>query len=142
LEQLAKHLVLQYPKLGDPRRADKGWEMWFFHSVFEKAATGFLEERLKSQRRKLVPVKPQSTKLFYSETTLYFYFSIENPEPDESLLLFMSQNKGEEVKETMRLTVFQRRSLIRTNGSFEALEKLLRERMPRLLDVEGMVIDD
>jgi hypothetical protein len=54
----------------------------------------------------------------------------------------MSQNKGEEVKETMRLTVFQRRSLIRTNGSFEALEKLLRERMPRLLDVEGMVIDD
>jgi len=76
------------------------------------------------------------------ETTLYFYFSIENPEPDESLLLFMSQNKGEEVKETMRLTVFQRRSLIRTNGSFEALEKLLRERMPRLLDVEGMVIDD
>jgi hypothetical protein len=52
----------------------------------------------------------------------------------------MSQNKGEEVKETMRLTVFQRRSLIRTNGSFEALEKLLQERMPRLLDVDGMVI--
>jgi hypothetical protein len=67
-------------------------------------------------------------------------FSTENPEPDESLLLFMSQNKGEEVKETMRLTVFQRRSLIRANGSFEALEKLLRDRMPRLLDVEGMVM--
>jgi hypothetical protein len=70
LEQLAKHLVLQYPKLGDPRRADKGWEMWFFHSVFEKAATGFLEERLKSQRRKLVPVKPQKTTVVMREDSL------------------------------------------------------------------------
>jgi hypothetical protein len=39
--------------LGIP--GENGWEMWFFHSDYSKAATGFLEERLKSQRRKLKP---------------------------------------------------------------------------------------
>ena len=53
MELAAKHLVNVYPSLGDPRRTENGWEMWFFHSEYSKAATGFLEERLKSQRRKL-----------------------------------------------------------------------------------------
>ena len=51
LEQLAKHLVLKFPDFGDPRR--HGYEMWFFHSPFATSATGFLEERLKNQRKKL-----------------------------------------------------------------------------------------
>lgn len=57
MEQLAKNLVQKYPKLGDSRRDGNGWEMWFLHSAHAKAATGFLEERLKSQRRKLTSRK-------------------------------------------------------------------------------------
>ncbi len=53
LEALAKQLVQNYPDLGDSRRPGNGWEMWFFHTTHATAATGFLEERLKSQRRKL-----------------------------------------------------------------------------------------
>jgi hypothetical protein len=54
MEQLAKNLVAKYPKLGDARREDKGFEMWFFHGTKQvgggRAATGFLEERLKGMR--------------------------------------------------------------------------------------------
>lgn len=53
MEQLAQHLVQIYPCFGDPRRPENGWEMWFFHTAFAQNATGFLEERLKSQRQKM-----------------------------------------------------------------------------------------
>ena len=56
MEQLAKNLVAKYPKLGDARREDKGFEMWFFHGTKHGggggAATGFLEERLKGMRKR------------------------------------------------------------------------------------------
>jgi hypothetical protein len=53
MEQLAKDLVEMYPALGDPRRKGLGYQMWFMNSFEGTAASGFLEERLKYQRRKL-----------------------------------------------------------------------------------------
>ncbi len=47
IEQLAKDLVRQYPALGDPTLTGFGYKMWFFNSIHGRAATGFLEERLK-----------------------------------------------------------------------------------------------
>lgn len=67
MEQVAKHLVLKYPSFGDVRRQERGWEMWFFHTPFAPAATGFLEERLKSQRKKInkkTPTKNLQVVLF------------------------------------------------------------------------------
>ena len=52
MEQLAKDLVEKYPSFGDARMPSKGFEMWWFHTIHAPVATGFLEERLKNQRRK------------------------------------------------------------------------------------------
>ncbi|CAL8140945.1 unnamed protein product [Orchesella dallaii] len=60
LEQLARQLVRKYPGLGDPRRSERGWQMWFFHTVKGQGATGFLEDRLKNQRRRLVKKQTKS----------------------------------------------------------------------------------
>ena len=53
MEQLAKHIVSQFPALGDKRKEDGGWQMWFNHSMHAPAASGFLEERLKYKRKRL-----------------------------------------------------------------------------------------
>lgn len=53
LEQLAKDLVRQYPALGHPSKKEFGWQMYFFNSSHGGGPHGFLEERLKSQRKKL-----------------------------------------------------------------------------------------
>ncbi len=47
MEQLAKHIVSQFPAFGDKRKEDGGWQMWFNYSMHAPAASGFLEERLK-----------------------------------------------------------------------------------------------
>ena len=52
MEQVAKDLVQTYPSFGDPRKPGQGWEMWFFNSAHGAGATGFLEDRLKNQRKK------------------------------------------------------------------------------------------
>lgn len=57
LEQLAKDLVLLFPGLGDPRKEGRGYEMWFFHSHHGLGASGFLEDRLKNQRKKVTSNK-------------------------------------------------------------------------------------
>lgn len=53
MEQLAKNLVQAFPGFGDPLKTGKGWEMWFNHSIHGGAASGFLEERLKNQRKQM-----------------------------------------------------------------------------------------
>lgn len=58
LEQLARNLVNLYPALGDPRKTENGYEMWFFNSPHTQGAVGFLEERLKNQRKNLAKFKP------------------------------------------------------------------------------------
>ncbi|OXA39168.1 hypothetical protein Fcan01_26192, partial [Folsomia candida] len=71
MEQVAKHLVGRYPSFGDVRRPEKGYDMWFFHTPFAPAATGFLEERLKSQRKKLnkkAPIQAQKVVLFNEDS--------------------------------------------------------------------------
>lgn len=57
MEQLAKNLVNTYPSFGDPMKGGKGWRMWFNHSIHASAASGFLEERLKNQRKRLAKKK-------------------------------------------------------------------------------------
>lgn len=57
MEQLARHLVSAFPSLGDGRKTDKGYAIWFFNSNHISGPTGFLEERLKNQRRRLTKLK-------------------------------------------------------------------------------------
>jgi len=51
ITQLAKDLCNTYPLLGDPIANENGYTMWFFHASGLPCATGFLEERVKSQRQ-------------------------------------------------------------------------------------------
>ncbi len=53
-------MVRQYPALGDPTLTGFGYKMWFFNSIHGRAATGFLEERLKNQRKILAKKKAAS----------------------------------------------------------------------------------
>jgi hypothetical protein len=63
---------------------------------------------------------------------------LENPEPDEALMEYMRQNAGDDVKEVMRRTVLQRRSVIRVNKELDKFPEILKK-MPRLFDFNGMV---
>jgi hypothetical protein len=63
---------------------------------------------------------------------------LENPEPDEALMEYMRQNAGDDVKEVMRRTVLQRRSVIRVNKELDNFPEILKK-MPRLFDFNGMV---
>ncbi|ODN02959.1 Zinc finger and SCAN domain-containing protein 12 [Orchesella cincta] len=145
LEQLAQHLVSKYPVFGDPRRQELGWQMWFFHTVKGHGATGFLEDRLKNQRKKLakkrekhVPDTREVDNLNWdSENDDY------NPPPDDCKLEFMKHNFGPEVTETMKDTVFMRRSLLRgyIKEQFLGLQKAMQS-MPRLFDMDKMLIQD
>ncbi|CAL8121612.1 unnamed protein product [Orchesella dallaii] len=145
LEQLAKHLVLKYPALGDPRRTEKGWQMWFFHTVTGQGATGFLEDRLKNQRRRL-------TKKVYVDISECIEIEKlnwisededENPSPDDSKLEYLRHNIGPDVPAVMKETVFMRRSLLRVfiNEQFVGLQKAM-QIMPRLFDTQNMIIQD
>lgn len=169
MEQVAKHLVGRYPSFGDVRRPEKGYDMWFFHTPFAPAATGFLEERLKSQRKKLnkkAPIQAQKVVLFNEDSPswnsdddgvttnsislLYVFDSnimlsiSDEPEPDERKFEFMRQNKGIEVIDMMKSTVFERRTLIRRHTSqsgmldISALPRLCEVLRP-LFDTDGMV---
>ncbi|XP_035710550.1 uncharacterized protein LOC118436483 isoform X2 [Folsomia candida] len=152
MEQLARHLVQRYPSFGDPRRPENGWEMWFFHTHMAPSATGFLEERLKSQRKKMnaktTPIV--DIDIIFGEPALCWDSDNEddNPEPDEAKLEFMRQNVGVEVKKMMTETAFQRRTIIRRHFDeyhkqldISALAKLA-EMMRPLFDTEGMIIQD
>lgn len=61
MDQMAKDLVGKYPALGDPRRKHLGYQMWFMGSSDGSPASGFLEERLKNQRKKISDKKLLST---------------------------------------------------------------------------------
>ncbi|XP_035700458.1 uncharacterized protein LOC118433026 [Folsomia candida] len=148
MEQLARHLVQRYPCFGDPRRPENGWEMWFFHTHMAPSATGFLEERLKSQRKKMnAKTAPNiDIDIIFMEPSLCWDSDNEddNPEPDEAKLEFMKQNVGSEVIKMMKETAFQRRTIIRRH--FDAYHKQLdisalaklAEMMRPLFDTEGM----
>lgn len=58
MEQLANDLVAKFPVFGDPRRKNKGAEMWYFNSAYTNGPKGFLEDRLKNQRKKIAKKKP------------------------------------------------------------------------------------
>jgi len=47
---LARNLCNLYPLFGDPLANENGCSMWFFTAAGLQCATGFLEERVKSQR--------------------------------------------------------------------------------------------
>lgn len=70
MEQLAKDFVSKYPSFGDPRRPGRGWEMWFFNSAHGAGATGFLEDRLKNQRKKLASAKKVPANTSYNNDTI------------------------------------------------------------------------
>lgn len=56
--ELAVDLVHRFPALGDPTRSSLGSSMWFCAAAHSPSGpTGFLEERLKNQRRKLAKSK-------------------------------------------------------------------------------------
>ncbi|XP_035712958.1 uncharacterized protein LOC118437743 [Folsomia candida] len=150
MEQVAKHLVLKYPSFGDVRRQERGWEMWFFHTPFAPAATGFLEERLKSQRKKInkkTPTKNLQVVLFNENSLSWNSDDDDEPEPDERKFEYMRQNKGVEVINIMKNTVFQRRTLIRRHTSqpgtldISALPKLCEILRP-LFDTDNMIVQD
>lgn len=63
MEQLALDLVNKYPLLGDPRRKNLGAEMWYFNSAHSSGPMGFLEERIKNQRKKLTKKKAIENKV-------------------------------------------------------------------------------
>lgn len=50
MSALAKDLCKLYPLLGDPLAKENGYTMWFFFVSGQNCSTGFLEERVKSQR--------------------------------------------------------------------------------------------
>lgn len=53
MEQLAENLVTTYPALGDPRKKHLGASMWYQNISHGPGPRGFLEERLKNQRKKM-----------------------------------------------------------------------------------------
>lgn len=57
MEQLAENLVTTYPALGDPRKKHLGATMWYQNISRGQGPRGFLEERLKNQRKKLETVQ-------------------------------------------------------------------------------------
>ncbi|OXA42106.1 Sterile alpha motif domain-containing protein 3 [Folsomia candida] len=144
LEQLAKDLVLLFPGLGDPRKEGRGYEMWFFHSHHGLGASGFLEDRLKNQRKKVTSNKKTQLNTESLDATFLDWSSEiedENPTPDEKELEFLRQNHGQEIKIKMKETVFQRRTFIRQQTGVDGLLSIIKC-MPRLVDTEGMIIQD
>ncbi|XP_035713852.1 uncharacterized protein LOC118438145 [Folsomia candida] len=144
MEHLAVDLVKSYPSLGDPRKKSLGACMWYQSSAFGGGPAGFLEERLKNQRKKLelnhvdiVDNVDICTLSWDSEN------EEENPERDEKILEYLRQNRGEGVISSMKTTVFMRRTVIRHElkdnlAGFLRLPGIL----PRLFDMEGMIVQD
>ncbi|XP_035707212.1 uncharacterized protein LOC118435347 isoform X2 [Folsomia candida] len=151
MEQLAKNLVNTYPSFGDPMKGGKGWRMWFNHSIHASAASGFLEERLKNQRKRLAKKKVINS--FDDESAQYVVNwdsdnDEDDPEPDEKVLEYLKHNSGEDTKSIMKNTVFQRRTIIRR---LSWVENILERKegsnkspglMPRLFDTEGNIVQD
>ncbi|CAL8140943.1 unnamed protein product [Orchesella dallaii] len=142
LEQLARQLVRKYPGLGDPRRSERGWQMWFFHTVKGQGATGFLEDRLKNQRRRLVKKQTKSDRFMEDAEDINWQSMDEDddPVPDDAKLEYLKHNFGPDIPTVMKVTVFMRRSLLRAyqREQFIGLQKAM-EKMPRLFDTENMV---
>ncbi|OXA55031.1 WD repeat, SAM and U-box domain-containing protein 1 [Folsomia candida] len=69
--------------------------------------------------------------------------SPDNPEPDEKVLEFLRQNKGQDVLPTMKSSTFMRRTVIREEMQqnlvgFRRIPSIL----PRLFDIKGMIVED
>ncbi|CAL8105713.1 unnamed protein product [Orchesella dallaii] len=145
LEQLARQLVRKYPGLGDPRRSERGWQMWFFHTVKGQGATGFLEDRLKNQRRRLVKKQTKSDRFMEDAEDINWQSMDEDddPVPDDAKLEYLKHNFGPDIPTVMKVTVFMRRSLLRAyqREQFIGLQKAM-EKMPRLFDTENMIVQD
>ncbi|XP_035701273.1 uncharacterized protein LOC118433446 isoform X3 [Folsomia candida] len=119
MDQMAKDLVGKYPALGDPRRKHLGYQMWFMGSSDGSPASGFLEERLKNQRKKISDKKllsTSATKCNELDLPVLNWISDDeddDPDPEEGILEYIRQNFGTDVDSAMKNTVFQRRTVIR-----------------------------
>ncbi|OXA49832.1 hypothetical protein Fcan01_15443 [Folsomia candida] len=143
-----RHLVSAFPSLGDGRKTDKGYAIWFFNSNHISGPTGFLEERLKNQRRRLTKLKRKLVPSTNSNDTALDWnseFEDDNPDPDEKIMLYLRQNfppnHNSEILEKMKETVFSRKTIIRRCIDKEDYTDLkqIPEIMPRLFDLQGMV---
>ncbi|OXA48191.1 Tigger transposable element-derived protein 6 [Folsomia candida] len=140
MQQLAVDLVNKYPLLGDPRRKNLGAEMWYFNSAHSQGSTGFLEERIKNQRKKLTKKKiiEKTVEIDIYPLPWDSEFDEENPEPDEKTLEYLRQNRGADIIDTMKSTVFMRRTVIRDEikdnlAGFRRIPAII----PRLFDMQG-----
>ncbi|CAL8139440.1 unnamed protein product [Orchesella dallaii] len=119
--------------------------MWFFHTVKGQGATGFLEDRLKNQRRRLTKkvYVDISERVEIEKLNWISEDEDENPSPDDSKLEYLRHNIGPDVPAVMKETVFMRRSLLRVfiNEQFVGLQKAMQS-MPRLFDTQNMIIQD
>ncbi|XP_035701043.1 uncharacterized protein LOC118433339 isoform X1 [Folsomia candida] len=149
MDQMAKDLVGKYPALGDPRRKHLGYQMWFMGSSDGSPASGFLEERLKNQRKKISDKKllsTSATKCNELDLPVLNWISDDeddDPDPEEGILEYIRQNFGTDVDSAMKNTVFQRRTVIRRLNAVnvDILDNLVVS-MPRLFDTEGMITQD
>ncbi|XP_035712266.1 uncharacterized protein LOC118437400 [Folsomia candida] len=145
LHQLALDLVTSYPELGDSRKKNFGSTMWFQNITHGSGSPGYLMERIKNQRKKLESRKNTD---YHDETDILSScwdseLDDDNPEPDEKVLEFLRQNKGQDVLPTMKSSTFMRRTVIREEMQqnlvgFRRIPSIL----PRLFDIKGMIVED
>ncbi|XP_035712038.1 uncharacterized protein LOC118437244 [Folsomia candida] len=116
--------------------------MWYFNSAHSQGSTGFLEERIKNQRKKLTKKKiiEKTVEIDIYPLPWDSEFDEENPEPDEKTLEYLRQNRGADIIDTMKSTVFMRRTVIRDEikdnlAGFRRIPAII----PRLFDMQGTV---